>query len=72
MKYIVMQCAVATEGTYFWQMAHTKYGKRSLKHLGRKIWDNIDPSLYECSPCTFKKQYRNILISAYDDRQGQP
>jgi len=28
----------ATRGAYFWQMAHTKYGKRSLRHLGPKIW----------------------------------
>ena len=24
----------ATRSAYFWQMAHTKYGKRSLRHLG--------------------------------------
>jgi len=48
----------ATRGAYFWQMAHTKHGKRSLKHLGPKIWDNIDPSLHDSSPFTFKKQYR--------------
>jgi len=58
----------ATRGTYFWQMAHTKYGKRSLRHLGPKIWDKIDPSLYDSFQLTFKKQYRDVLISAYDDR----
>jgi len=49
-------------------MAHTKYGKMSLGHLGLKIWDNIDPSLYDSSPLTFKKQCRDALISGYDDR----
>ena len=39
----------ATRGAYFWQMAHTKYGKRSLKHLGPKIWHKIDPSLHDSS-----------------------
>ena len=39
----------ATRGAYFWQMAHTKYGKRSLRHLGPKIWDKIDPSLHDSS-----------------------
>jgi len=52
----------------FWQMAHTNYGKRSLRHLGPTIWDKIDPSLHDSSQLTFKKQYTDILISAYDDR----
>jgi len=58
----------ATRGAYFWQMAHTKYGKRSLTHLGPKIWHKIDPSLHDSSQPTFEKQYRDVLISAYDDR----
>jgi len=36
----------AARGAFFWQAAANKYGKRSLKHLGPKIWDCIDP------PCT--------------------
>ena len=52
----------ATRGAYFWQMAHTKYGKRSLRH------DKIDPSLHDSSQLTFKKQYRDLLMSSYDDR----
>ena len=59
----------ATRGAYFWQMAQTKYGERSLRHLGPKIWDKIDPSLRDSSQLTVKKQYRDVLISAYDDRQ---
>ena len=52
----------ATRGAYFWQMAHTNYGKRSLRHLGPKIWDKIDPSLHDSSQLTtFKKQYRDVL-----------
>ena len=39
----------ATRGAYFWQMAHTKYGKRSLRDLGPNIWDKIDPSLHDSS-----------------------
>ena len=58
----------APRGAYVWQMAHTKYGKRFLKHLGPKVWHNIDPSLHDSSQLTFKKQYRDVLISAYDDR----
>jgi len=58
----------ATRGAYFWQMAHNKCGKRPLRHLGPKIWDKIDLSLHDRSQLTFKKQYREILISAYDDR----
>jgi len=49
-------------------MAHTTYGKKPFKHLGAKIWENIDPSLHDSSSLSFKKQYRDILISAYDDR----
>ena len=58
----------ATRGAYFWQMAHTKYGKISLRRLGPKIWDKIDPTLRDSSQLTFKKQYRDVLTSAYDDR----
>jgi len=58
----------ATRGAYFWQMAHTKYRKRSLRHLGPKIWEKIDPCLHDSSQLTFNKQYRDVLISAYDDR----
>jgi len=58
----------ATRGAYFWQMAHTKYGKRSLRHLGPKIWEKIDPPLHVSSQLTFKKQYRDVLIPACDDR----
>jgi len=35
----------ATRGGYIWQLASTVKGKRSLEHLGPKIWDSIDPSL---------------------------
>ena len=49
-------------------LKYLKYGKRSLKHLGPKIWHKIDPSLHDSSQLTFKKQYRDVLISAYDDR----
>jgi len=28
--------------------------KRSLKHPGPKIWNNIDPSLHDSSPLTFR------------------
>ena len=58
----------AARGAYFWQMAHTKYGKRSLRHLGPKIWDKIDPSLHDSSQLTLKKQCRDVLIFACDDR----
>jgi len=47
----------------------TKYGKRSLKNLGPKICDNIDPCLHDSSQLTFEKHYGDLLISAYDHRQ---
>jgi len=43
-------------GGYSWQLASTVKGKRSLKHLGPKIWDLIDPSLYDISSPAFKRQ----------------
>jgi len=46
----------ATQGGYIWQLASTVKGKRSLNHLGPKIWDSIDPSLYDISPPAFKRQ----------------
>ena len=46
----------ATRRGYIWQLASTVKGKRSLKHLGPKIWDSIDPSLYDISPPAFKRQ----------------
>ena len=51
----------ATRGAYFWQMAHTKYGKRSLRHLGPKIWDKIDPSLHDSAQLTFKNSTEMYL-----------
>jgi len=36
--------------------------------LGLTIWDNIDLSLHDSSPLTFKKEYRDVRTSAYDDR----
>ena len=51
----------ATRGAYFWQMAHTKYGKRSVRHLGPKIWDKIDPSLHDSSQLTFKSSAEMYL-----------
>ena len=36
--------------------------------MSAKIWDKIDPSLHDSSQLTFKRQYRDVLISAYDDR----
>jgi len=54
-----------TRGAFFWQAASSKYGKRSLKHLGPKIWDHVDPTLYELFSFTFKKRYRDILIAAH-------
>ena len=54
----------ATRGAFFWQAAENNYGKRSLKHLGPKICDCIDPTLYELS-FTFKKLYRDNLIATY-------
>ena len=51
----------ATRGAYFWQMAHTKYGKRSLRHLGPKIWDKIDPSLHDSSHSHLKNSTEMYL-----------
>ena len=48
----------ATLGGYIWQMASTVKAKRSLKHLGPKIWDSIDPSLYDISLPAFKRQLK--------------
>jgi len=58
----------ATRGASFWQMAHTKYGKRSLKNLGPTICENIDPCLHDSSQLRFEKHYRDFFISAYDGR----
>ena len=37
-------------------------GKRSLKHLGPKIWDSIDPSSY-ISPPAFKRQLKYRVVN---------
>jgi len=57
----------ATRGGYIWQMVSTVKAKRSLKHLGPKFWDSIDPSLYDISLPAFKRQlkdnrFMNIVI----------
>jgi len=61
----------AIQGGYIWQMASTVKGKRSLKHLGPKIWDSIDPSLYDISPPAFERHQKtnwlmNIMIILCD------
>jgi len=56
-----------TRGGYICQLASTVKGKRSLKHLGPKIWDCIDPSLYDISPPAFKRQLKDKLVNEYSD-----
>ena len=55
----------ATRGGYIWQIASTIQAKRPLKHLGPKIWDSIDPSLYDISLPAFKRQLKGKLINEY-------
>jgi len=43
----------------------TVKGKRSLKHLGPKILDSIDPSLYNISSPAFKRQLKDKLVNEY-------
>jgi len=57
----------ATRGGYIWQLASTVKGKRSLKHLVPKIWDSIDPSLYDISPPALKRQLTDKLVNEYSD-----
>jgi len=55
----------ATRSGHIWQMASTVKAKRSLEHLGPKIWDSIGPSLYDISLLTFKRQLKDKLINEY-------
>jgi len=48
-------------------MASTTKGKRSLKHLGPKIWDSIDPSLHDISLPAFKRQLKDKLVNEDSD-----
>jgi len=57
----------ATRGGYIWQLASTVKGKRSLKHLGPKTWDSIDPYLNDISPPAFKRQLKDKLVNEYSD-----
>jgi len=57
----------ATRGGYIWQLASTVEDKRSLKHLGPKIWVSIHPSLYDISPPAFKSQLKDRLVNACTD-----
>ena len=65
MTYSSYATRVATRGGYIWQMASTVKAKRSLKHLGPKIWDSIDPSLYDISLPVFKRQLKDKLVNEY-------
>jgi len=56
-----------TRGGYIWQLASTVKGNRSLKHLGPKIWNSTDPSLYDISPPAFKRQLKDKLVNEYSD-----
>ena len=57
----------AKRGGCIWQLASTVRSKRSLKHLGPKIWDSIDPSSYDISPPAFKRQLKDKLVNEYSD-----
>jgi len=57
----------ATRGVYIWQMVSTVKGKRSLEHLGPKMRDSIDPSLYDISLPAFKRQLKDQLINEHSD-----
>jgi len=61
----LIQCR-ANRGAYFGKMAHAKHGNPSLNHL-EALKDNIDSSLRKCFQLTFEKQYRDVLIFAYDN-----
>jgi len=55
----------ATRGGYIWQKASTAKAKRSLKHLGLKILEPIDPPLYDISLPAFKRQLKDKLVNEY-------
>jgi len=57
----------ATRGGYICQLASAVKGKRSLKHLDQKIWDFIDPFLYDISLPAFKRQLKDRLVNAAID-----
>jgi len=58
----------ATRGGYIWQLASTVKGKRALKHLGPKIWDSTDPSLYISPPAfKFKRLLKDKLVDVVID-----
>ena len=65
MTYSSYATRVATRGGYISQMGSTVKAKWSLKHLGPKIWDSIDPSLYDISLPAFKRQLKDKLVNEY-------
>jgi len=54
-----------TRGGNIWQMASTFKAKRTLKRLGPKIWDSIDPSLHDISLPAFNRQLKHKLVNEY-------
>jgi len=48
-------------------MASTVKGKRSLKHLGPKIWESIDPSSYDISLPASYRQLKDKLVNEHSD-----
>ena len=62
-----MQPMLPQEVDTFRNWLRQSKGKRSLKHLGPKIWDSIDPSLYDISPPAFKSQLKDKLVNEYSD-----
>ena len=55
----------STSGQFFQYPACSNFGKKSLRFIGPRIWQCIDPTLKDLSIAAFKKQYRNLLIEGY-------
>ena len=52
----------ATRGAYMWQMGHTKYGKRSLRHLGLRSGTRLI-HLFMTAPSSHLKNSTEMYLS---------
>ena len=48
---------------YYLPRMKTSLGQLSLKHIGPKLWSNIQEKLKSSSPYSFGKKYKKVLLS---------
>ena len=56
-----------TKKNYFHTYARTEWGKKKIQHKALEIWEKLPVELKECSYFRFKKVFKQIILSGYNN-----